>query len=498
MEDALKLLQAVVFAKTRKHLTNMQLDILRGAFQNQTYDQIAETYQFSHVHTRTVGVKIWAFLSQVIGTKVNKKNFQMILMRQAKQWAAEISGDGLSVTRKMYPGTTNRFARSTSRSTSMESVLYSNRDFTRLNSHNQTLSLYYVPELEMDRIKAPIPELPGGQVSMDSAFYVERTPIESRCYDMITQPGALIQIQSPRQMGKSSLMARILNEVTDLGYHTVSLSCQLASTKIFTNSDKFLQWFCASVSKELGLPNQLENYWDDVLGGNYNTTDYFENYLLPQIDSPLVLGLDDLDLVFQYPEIGSDFLSMLRTWHEKAKGGSQIANMWKKLRLVVVNSSEVDLPPNSNISPFNVGLSIELPEFTQEEVQDLVHRHGLNWDGDAVRELMSLVGGHPYLVRKALYHIWHREVTLDELLSKSATQRTVYGEYLRRQFSKLQQFPQLLKALTEVASSPTPVELDRVQALKLRNMGFVHLVGDCVIPCCDLYRHYFSPVSVMS
>ncbi|MCP2732323.1 AAA-like domain-containing protein [Limnofasciculus baicalensis] len=496
MEDALKLLQAVVFARTSKQLTDMQLNILRGSFQNQTYDQIAETYQFSHVHTRTVGVKIWAFLSQVIGTKVNKKNFQMILMRQAQQWAAEISGDGFS-TRKVYSGTTNRVARSTSRFSSKDSVLYTTGDFTPLKRQNQTL-YYNLPELKMDTAAPPIPELPGGQVSMDSAFYVERSPIEARCYDMITQPGALIRIQSPRQMGKSSLMARILAEATELGYHSVSLSFELASSNIFTNSDKFLQWFCASVGKSLGLPNRLGNYWDEILGGNYSATEYFENYLLAEIDTPLVLGLDELDVIFQYPEILSDFFSMLRAWHEKAKGGSQISHLWKKLRLVVVNSTEVELPENSNVSPFNVGLSIELPEFTQEEVQDLVQRHGLNWDFDRVRQLMSLVGGHPYLVQKALYHIWHQDVTLEQLCPKSGSKGTVYSEHLRRHLSKLQQFPQLLKALTEVASSPAPVELDRVQALKLRNMGLVHLVGDRVIPCCNLYRQYFSQVSVAS
>ena len=47
-------------------------------------------------------------------------------------------------------------------------------------------------------------EQPEGQVSLDSAFYVERPPIEADCYETILQPGALIRIKAPRQMGKTS------------------------------------------------------------------------------------------------------------------------------------------------------------------------------------------------------------------------------------------------------------------------------------------------------
>ncbi|NJR75081.1 MAG: toll/interleukin-1 receptor domain-containing protein [Scytonema sp. CRU_2_7] len=99
------------------------------------------------------------------------------------------------------------------------------------------------------------PELPEGQMDLASRFYVERPPIESDCYKEILKPGALIRIKAARQMGKTSLMARILDYARQQGYSTVSLSFQLADSKVFTDLDELLRWFCASVSRRLKLPH---------------------------------------------------------------------------------------------------------------------------------------------------------------------------------------------------------------------------------------------------
>lgn len=98
------------------------------------------------------------------------------------------------------------------------------------------------------------PELPGRQVDLASVFYVEREPIEADCYEAIARSGALIRIKAPRQMGKTSLLSRILQQAKELDYLTVPLSFQLADTAVFADLDKFLRWFCASVGRRLRLP----------------------------------------------------------------------------------------------------------------------------------------------------------------------------------------------------------------------------------------------------
>ncbi|MFB2971889.1 AAA-like domain-containing protein [Aerosakkonema sp. BLCC-F183] len=331
------------------------------------------------------------------------------------------------------------------------------------------------------------PEVPEGQVDLASFFYIERPPIESRCYEMILQPGALIRIKAPRQMGKTSLMARIMNYGANQGYKTVSLSFQLAERSVFSNLEQFLKWFCAYVGLELQLPNKLSDYWDDIFGSKVNCKAYFEKYLLAEIDRPLVLGLDEVDRIFQHPEIADDFFGLLRTWHEDSKK----RDIWKKLRLLVVHSTEVYIPLDINQSPFNVGLPIELPEFSNQQVLELAQRYGLNCNADHVEELMNAVGGHPYLVRVALYHIARGDISLDKLMQTAPTEAGLYSDHLRRHLWNLQQHPELAAAMLEVVSTTNPVRLQAEIAFQLHSMGLVHLQGNDVKPRCDLYRRYF-------
>ena len=331
------------------------------------------------------------------------------------------------------------------------------------------------------------PELPGGQVDIASLFYTERPPIEANCYEAIAKPGGLIRIKAPRQMGKTSLLSRILQRAQELDYLVVSLSFQIADATTFTDLDKFLRWFCASVGRKLQLPNRLADYWDEIFGSKDNCTAYFEEYLLTEISKPLTLGLDEVDCVFQHPKIAGDFFGLLRAWHEDSKS----RDLWKKLRLVVVHSTEVYIPLNINQSPFNVGLPIELLEFTPEQVRDLAQRHGLNWGLGNVQQLMNMIGGHPYLVRVALYHITRGSMSLNHLLQTAPTEAGLYNDHLRRHLWNLEQRPELAKALKKVITSDNPVRLESVQAFQLHSMGLVHLHGNDVIPRCDLYRQYF-------
>jgi len=338
-------------------------------------------------------------------------------------------------------------------------------------------------------LSAAPPELPGGQVELTSCFYIDRPPIESRCYETIAQPGALIRIKAPRQMGKTSLMARILHHAQQQGSRTVALSFQLANRKIFANSDTFLQWFCASIGQELGMLEQLPKCWElaDLIGSNQCCKAYFEQYLLSESSKPLTLGLDESDRLFESPEIADDFFGLLRALHEEAKR----RDIWKKFRLVVVHSTEVYIPLDVNKSPFNVGLPIELPEFNSQQVQELAARHGINWSATEVTKLMALVGGHPYLVRLAMYRIARQDVTLNHLLNSATTEAGIYSDHLRRHLWNLEKYPELIEAMREVSSVSKPVRLRLEFAFKLNSMGLVKLEGNYCSARCNLYEEYF-------
>ncbi|WP_254053057.1 AAA-like domain-containing protein [Microcystis sp. MC19] len=121
------------------------------------------------------------------------------------------------------------------------------------------------PTVTPDKIQQEISlESPEGQVSIDSRFYIT-SPYEERCYEEIQRPGSLIRIKSPHNMGKSSLMAKVLAQASQLGYRAVTIDLEQTNQKFFDDLDKFMQWFCASVGKPLGVRVKIEEYWDDKL-----------------------------------------------------------------------------------------------------------------------------------------------------------------------------------------------------------------------------------------
>ena len=344
-----------------------------------------------------------------------------------------------------------------------------------------------LPVHERPPIESLTLEVPSGQVNIDSEFYVERPPIEEKCYEAILRPGALIRIKAPHQMGKTSLMARILACAEEEGYKKALLDFQLADEAIFKELDTFLQWFCASITSELGMEDRLDEYWQPRIGCKMSCTNYFERYLLKELSTPIVLGLDELDLIFQYKAVASDFFGLLRAWHEKSKSRDN----WKKLRLVLVHSTEIYVPLDLNQSPFNVGLPIELPDFTEEQVLDLAKRHGMNWSYEDVRTLMKMVGGHPYLIRNALYYIAQTNMNLDSVLKEAWTESGIYADHLRRHLWNLSKQPELLASMREIVQTKGSIRLNPIYAFQLHSMGLVNLEGNDVVVRCALYRNYF-------
>jgi AAA-like domain len=334
---------------------------------------------------------------------------------------------------------------------------------------------------------AVLAELPEGSVDLASAFYVERSSMDGRCYETIMQPGALIRIKAPRQMGKTSLLERICDRAEKKHYRTVRLNLSQAEERVFSTLDKFLRWFCTNISYKLKLSTSLKDYWNEDRGSIVNCTTYFQEQILEPLKTPLVLALDEVDWMFQRYEIAQGFFSMLRSWHEEAK----IIDVWEQLRLVVVHSTEDYGRLDINQSPFNVGLSVEFTEFTSAQVEDLVKRHRLDWETGLVQQLMARVGGHPYLVRLALYHLAWQDVALAPLLQEAATDAGIYADHLRRHLQTLQARPELALALQQVVASSSPVRLETMQAYKLYSMGLVKRMGDRVSSRCQLYRDYF-------
>ena len=448
-EQGLEVADDAVFLKVGRRLNEVEIAILKGSWQGQTYEKIADVTSYSTSYLkRDVGPKLWKMLTEALNEEVGKTNFRHSLERRWRMLS---------------------------------------------KAGNQNLRVGSWQEQEECQTSNPhLLEIPTGSVALSSCFYIKRPPVEERTYAEISKPGSLIRIKAPKQMGKTSLMQRILAHARQIGLHTVLISLQQADSQVFSSLEKFLRWFCANVSRQLSLEPRLDDYWDEDIGSKVSCTIYLQAYLLEKLDSPVVLALDEVNRIFEYPEISRDFLGLLRSWHEEA---SELY-IWQKLRLIVVHATEAYIPLDINQSPFNVGLPIRLPEFSLNQVQDLAVRHGLTWAKGEIgmqnlASLLAMVGGHPYLVRVALYHLVLQEATLEQLLQEAPTISGVYSNHLRHHLVNLQEHPELAVALKRVATVAGSVQLEAIAAYKLESMGLVKLEGNQATLSCELYRLYF-------
>ena len=329
---------------------------------------------------------------------------------------------------------------------------------------------------------------------LDTNIYIERPPIEEKCLKAILQPGALIRIKAPQKMGKTLLLEKMLNYAREQGYETAKLDLKLADKSVLTDLKTFLQWLCSYVSDVLEKSPDLDKYWQDSLGINNSCTRYFQRYLLAKIDTPLVLAIDNFERLFTCEDIFPDFCLLLRNWYETAKQSDRMGKVWKKIRLVVVNSTEVYPTLDINRSPFNVGLAIDLPEFNQNQVEEMASKYQLNGHlGDeGIIKLMTIIGGHPYLIQSAIYNFKSQEISIDTLLNLAPTESGIFSYHLGQLLESLQADSQLEAAYKQVVTASETAQLNPKTTFKLHSLGLVKIIGNDCVPSCDLYRQYFS------
>lgn len=444
-DEALIILESLIQPKT---LSDLQQTVFWQAWAGQNYDEIAVGMSYDTSYVRDVGSQLWLMLSKALGEKVTKKNMHVVFRRYQQEQIRQ-----------------------------------------SLEGYQSGYKSGYQPDSPMIHPTARL-EFPNGVVALDSPFYIERPPLERRAVQEVCKAGSLIRIKAPRQMGKSSLMHRILAHAKQQNLQTATLNLQRADRSLFSSLDGFLRWLCANVAQQLNLAPALDDYWNAEIGSKMSCTIYFQRYLLPTVEA-LVLAFDEVNRLFEYPDLAADFLPLLRSWYEDASE----YEVWQKLRLIVVHATEVYIPLNLNQSPFNVGLPITLPEFTLTQVQALALRHGLDWaSGEAgmgkLTPLLQMIGGHPYRVRLVLYHLAQHELTLEQLLLAAPTPAGIYSEHLRQHLQHLQNQPELAAAFRQVLNGSGALEA--VELYKLESLGLVKLQAEQVHPSCELYRLYFQ------
>ena len=88
---------------------------------------------------------------------------------------------------------------------------------------------------------------------------------------------------------------------------------------------------------------------------------------------------------------------------------------------------------------------------------------------------MNMVGGHPYLIRLALYHLYQDDIPMEQLLEEAPTPTGIYHHHLQNHLITLQKHPELATTFAKVIKAQKPIQLETIIAYKLASMGLVKL-----------------------
>jgi hypothetical protein len=247
----------------------------------------------------------------------------------------------------------------------------------------------------------------GGPVLENNLFYIERN-VDGDLYERL-KLNELCYILQSRQTGKTSLLFRICNRLSEDGIK----SMRIALTEIDIQDAEKRTWYNDQmdiIKKELKLELDLKQFREDNKSlSPLRTFDKFiQDILLGNVEQPIVIFIDEIDSVLSLPFPTDDYFAFIRNCYEKRANNPK----YRRLTFCLVGAaSPNDLIADKKRTPFNIGTSITLSPFPTDIDNNnescKVMKPFLDYvqDMGVLKKILDWTGGHPFLTQK-LCNLW--------------------------------------------------------------------------------------------
>lgn len=296
----------------------------------------------------------------------------------------------------------------------------------------------------------------GGAVPLDSRFYVAREAdsIVEQCINR--QSSGVILIKGPRQIGKTSLLQRGIASARHLRHRTALCDFQTLSTSTIADTTLLYGTIVRGLAKHVGVEFDFNSIWCTSAGPNENLDECVERILL-ESEGTVVWAFDEVDRLFGHQH-ASDFFGLLRSWFNRRTLDPD--GPWNRLLVVITYATEAYLfISNLDQSPFNVGIQVELRDFSVEQLVQLSRQYGLSFDEEDLDDLYDLTGGHPYLARKALDWLIATGYPIDDLLVSAYSEEGPFADHLKRLLLVLTRDTEVLQAVRKILAGESEIDL---------------------------------------
>lgn len=241
----------------------------------------------------------------------------------------------------------------------------------------------------------------GGSLPLHAPTYVVRSA-DRHLYKAL-KLGEFCYILNSRQMGKSSLMVRMLHHLQQEGFSCAAIDM----TRLGSENVTPIQWY-KGMAVELwqsfdlqGLVN-FKTWWNEQkdLSPVQCLSRFIEDVILGQLKSEhIFIFIDEIDSVLGLNFPVNDFFALIRSCYNQRCINPEYRRLTFALFGVATPS---DLISDRKKTPFNIGQAIQLNGFQIHEAQPLLHGLTEKVSNPQVllRELLAWTGGQPFLTQK--------------------------------------------------------------------------------------------------
>ncbi|MEO0706257.1 MAG: AAA-like domain-containing protein [Cyanobacteria bacterium J06649_5] len=263
----------------------------------------------------------------------------------------------------------------------------------------------------------------GGTVQAGGGIYLSRKADDELL--QLCRDGQFAYVLTPRQMGKSSLMVQTAQRLEEEGVTSVIIDLTKIGTEV--SAEQWYLGLLTEIDETLMFDTDIFEWWENnnKLGVTQRLTKFFEEVLLEEVTGRIAVFVDEIDTTLNL-EFTDDFFIAIRYFYTAR---AQKEN-FESLSFVLIGvASPGDLIQNPTRTPFNIGKSITLSNFTLEEALPLADGlisgptlEDMQQTKKVLRRVLKWTGGHPYLTQRVCNEIVSKQnikcddKTVDELV----------------------------------------------------------------------------------
>lgn len=264
----------------------------------------------------------------------------------------------------------------------------------------------------------------GGPLNASRHVYIER-PVDREFFALL-KAGEYVNLLAPRQMGKTSLMLRALNELRDCGARTASidLAAELGSEP---DQDRWFRGLLSRLAGDLTPSLDVGAWWTS--NESETAAQKFQRFFRICVPahiseaSNVVVFLDEIDSTLKFPFTDGLFTAIRGMYNERS-----LFPAYERVTFCLIGVATPDeLIKDRRTTSYNVGKTIALRDFNGD-VDDLGPLAARISPDPArgtalLRRILYWTGGQPYLTQKLCAAVAAEDTesveSVDEVVARS-------------------------------------------------------------------------------